>query len=122
MVADDVDYRALSLAGVVQVREAVAQARPEMQKCRGRLARHACIAIGGSGYHALEQAQDRPHPGKAVKGVDEMHLGRTGIGEADVHATCDDVRNRLSAPFIGACWRFSSALEAALSGRAEKSE
>ena len=48
-------------ARVVQVGEAVGEARPAMQQRRGRLAGHARVAVGGAGHHALEQSEHAAH-------------------------------------------------------------
>ena len=86
MVADDIDDRGLRLMGVVQIGEAVREARTEMQKRCGRLIHHASIAIGGPRYHAFEQAEDAAHPVDPVERCDEMHLRGSGIAETNLDA------------------------------------
>ena len=84
MLADDVDHRAARLLGVVQIGDAVAQPRPEMQQRRGRLVGHAGIAVRRTGRHALEQAQHATHAIDPVEGGNEVHFRGAGIGEADI--------------------------------------
>jgi hypothetical protein len=60
-----------------------------MQQRGRRALRHAAVAVGGAGHHALEEPEDRPHLGHVVERGDEMHLRRPGVGEADVDAAAD---------------------------------
>lgn len=85
VVADDVDHRRARALGVVQVGQAVAQARAQVQQRGGRLVGHARIAIGRARHHAFEQAQHAAHLRFAIQRRDEVHLGRARVGEADVH-------------------------------------
>jgi hypothetical protein len=86
MVTHHVDDARARLAGVVQVGQPVAEARPQVQQ-RGRgLARHAPVAVGRAGDHAFEQAQHAAHAGYAVERGHEVHLRRAGVGEAQLHA------------------------------------
>ena len=84
VIADDVDDRRAGALGVVQVGQAVGQARAQVQQGRRRLFRHARIAVGGAGHHAFEQAQHAAHLRLAVQRRDEMHFGGAGIGETGV--------------------------------------
>ena len=86
VIADDVDQRGHRLVGVVQIGEAVAQPRPEMQQGRRRLVGHAPVAVGGAGDDALEQPEHTADTLDPVQGRDEMHLGGAGVGEADFDA------------------------------------
>lgn len=86
MVADDVDHRRIGAAGVVQVGNAVGQARPEMQQRRRGFAGHPADAVGGAGANALEQGKHRFHPRHAVERLHQMHFGSTGIGDAVLNA------------------------------------
>ena len=86
LVAHDVDDRRLRAPGVVQVGEPVGEARAAVQQRRRRLARHARVAIGCAGHHALEQAEDAAHSRDAVECGDEVHLGGAGIAEAGFDA------------------------------------
>ncbi len=89
VVADHVDDRRARAARVVQVGEPVAEARRQVQQRRGRLARHAAIAVGGAGDDALEEGEDAAYRRHAVERRHEMHLGRAGIGEAGIDAALD---------------------------------
>ena len=73
----------------MQVGEAIGEAGAEMQQRRGRLLRHARIAVGRAGRHALEQGEHAAHAVDAVERGDEMHLRGAGIGEADIDAAAD---------------------------------
>ncbi len=86
LIAHDVDDRARRPPRIVQVGERVREARAAMEQGGRRLARHARIAVGGTGNHALEQAEHAAHAGNAVERGDEMHLRRAGIGKAGVDA------------------------------------
>ncbi len=86
VLADDVDDAGIRLLGVVQVGEPIGEAGTEMQQRRGRRALHAEIAVGGTGHHALEQAEHAAHALDPVQRRDEMHLGGAGIGKADINA------------------------------------
>ena len=90
LVADDVDDRGAGPARVVQIRQAVAETRTEVQE-RGRgLAGHAPVPVGRAGRDTFEQHEDRPHLRNVVEGGDEVHLRRTGIREAHVDAVRDE--------------------------------
>ncbi len=84
MLAHHVDHAGVRLAGVVQVGEAVGEAGTEVQQGRGRLARHAPVAVGRAGHHALEQAEHAAHAGHLVQRGDKMHLRRAWVGEANI--------------------------------------
>ena len=86
VLADDVDDARARLLGVVQVGRGIGEAGPEMQQGRGRLVRHAVVAVGRAGAHAFEQAEHAAHALDAIERADEMHLRRAGIGEADLDA------------------------------------
>ena len=74
LVPHQVDDRGPGPAGVVQVGQAVGQARPAVEQGDRRLARHAPVAVGGAGDHPFEQAQDAAHARDPVQGRHEMHL------------------------------------------------
>ena len=78
--------RATGAPCVVKVRQPVRETGPGMQQRCGRPPRHPRIAVGGAGDHALEQAKDTAHRRFAIEGGDKMHLGRAGVGEADIDA------------------------------------
>jgi hypothetical protein len=84
VIADDVDDRRLRPHGVVQVRQAVGEAWPEVEQRRGRPIQHARIAVGGAGGHAFEQREDAAHALHPVERRHEVHLRGAGIGEADL--------------------------------------
>ena len=86
VLADDIDDARAGLLGVVQVGRRVGQTGTEMQQRRGRLVGHAVVAVGRPAAHAFEQAEHAAHALDAIERADEMHLGRAGIGEADIDA------------------------------------
>ncbi len=84
VIADDVDDRRAGAPGVVQIGQAVGQARAQVQQRRRRLFRHPGVAVGGAGHHAFEQSQHAAHTGLAVERGHEMHFGSARIGKAGV--------------------------------------
>ena len=90
MVANDVDDRACCPARVVEIRQAVGQARTQMQQGARRPARHSAISVGRAGSDVLLQNQHRPHAGDIVERGDEVHFRRAGIGETDINAIGDE--------------------------------
>ena len=84
LVADDIHHGGAGPASVVQIGEPVRQARAAMQQRRGRFARHACIAVGGTGHHTLEQAEHAAHPRHAVERRDKMQFAGSGIRETGI--------------------------------------
>jgi hypothetical protein len=85
VIADHVDHRRMGASCIVEIGEPVGETGSQMQESGGRLVSHSGVAIGGAGDHALEKAEHAAHPRLAVECRHEVHLGGTGIGEADVH-------------------------------------
>ena len=98
MVADDVDDRAPGPSGVVQVGQAVAQPRAEVEQSGRRPAGHPGKAVGRAGGDTLEGGQDTVHVGDPVEGSDEVHLGGARVHEAVV----DPVRHERTDERLGA--------------------
>ena len=84
MVADDIDHRCAGSLGIVQIGNAIAEARSKMQQRHRRFVGHAAIAVGGAGDDALEQAEHTAHAGNLVQGGNKMHFRRARIGKADI--------------------------------------
>ncbi len=84
VVADQVDDRRARAPGVVQVGEPVGEAGPEMEQHEGGASRHAGIAVGRAGAHALEEPEHRPHAADRVERGHERHLGRPRVREAEL--------------------------------------
>ena len=84
MLADDVYDGNLRPARVVQIRDAVSQARSEMQQCARRFFPHARVAVCRSGDDAFEQSEHATHFGCAVERRDDVHFGRAWIRETGV--------------------------------------
>ena len=103
MLADDVDDARLRLPRVVQVGQAIGQPGPEVQQCCGGLAGHAVVAVRGAGDHAFEQAQLAAHALHLVQRCDEGHLGRAGIGEADLDLAGNQRANQAFGSDHGRC-------------------
>jgi hypothetical protein len=61
MFADDVDDARARLLRVVQVGQAIGQARAQVQQRRRRALGHAVVAVGRAGDHTLEQAEHATH-------------------------------------------------------------
>jgi hypothetical protein len=83
VIAHDIDDALPRLAGIVQKRNGIGEARSQMQQGRCRLSGHAGIAVCRARHHRFEQAQYAAHPGFAVQRRHEMHFGGAGIAEAD---------------------------------------
>ncbi len=88
VVADDVDDAGAGFPRIVEVGEAIGEARPQMQQCRGRRSLHAEKAIGRAGRHALEQAEHAAHR-RIVQRLQKMHFRGAGIGETELDALAD---------------------------------
>ena len=73
----------------MEIGQPVAKAGAQMKQHRGGPARDACIAVGRTGGDALKEGQHAAHLGNGVQGRDEVHLGRAGVGEADVDTAVD---------------------------------
>ena len=86
VVAHDVDDRRPCATRIVEVGEPVRQPWSEMQQRRGRLFRHAAVAIGHPGHRAFEKTEHDPHALDPVERRDEMHLRCAGIAETDLDA------------------------------------
>jgi hypothetical protein len=89
MLADDVDDARARFLRVVQVGQAIGQARPEVQQRGRRAIGHAIEAIGGAGDHAFEQAEHAAHARHLVERGDEVHLRGTGVRDTKVDAAVD---------------------------------
>ena len=89
VVAHEIDHARMRALGVVEVGKTVAHARPEMKQGRGRLARHAGIAISRTGANTLEEPQDRSHAADAVKARNQMHFRGPRIAETGLNTEID---------------------------------
>ena len=89
MITDDVEQRGPGATSVVEIGEAVALTRSEVQQDGCGPIGHSAIAISGSGGHALEEGEYPSHGGHIVEGGNEVHLRRAGIGEANFDARGD---------------------------------
>jgi hypothetical protein len=87
MLADDDHQRSAGPAGVVEVRQSIAEPGPEMQQRRRGTSGHAAEPVGRAGRDTLEQAQHTPHLRISVERRHEMHLRRAWIRETDIHAS-----------------------------------
>jgi hypothetical protein len=97
VVSDDVDNRAISPPRVVKVRKSIRKAWAGMQQGCGRPPRHSRVAVGGAGDHALEQTEHATHCRLSIQGGDKMHLGRAGVGEANINSVNEkDVAEEIS--------------------------
>jgi hypothetical protein len=83
-----IDNRNLRPAGVVQIRESIAQARAEVKQSACRFLGHAGVAVGSSGDDTFKEAEDATHFRNLVKRGDNVNLRRAGVGEAGSNAAC----------------------------------
>ena len=86
VIADDVHERHARAPRIVQMCDAIAEARAEVQQCAGGLAGHACIAVRGPRHDTLEQAEHAAHSRFAVECGNEMQLRGARIAEAHFDA------------------------------------
>src|SRR5271170_3449007 len=93
MLANKVDDGYLCSARIVQIRDAVSQARAEMEQRAGWLFGHARIAIRGSRYHSFEKAKHTTHLRHAVERGNEMHFRRAWVRETGVHFSSNQRAN-----------------------------
>ena len=102
LVADDVDDRRLRAARVVQVGEAVGEARAAMQQRRRRLAPPCARSRRRRrSRRPPNSASTQRMPGDAVERGDEVHLADVpGLAKQVSTPLPSSVRTRLSAPFI----------------------
>ena len=89
VIADDIDDGHMTLFGIVDIGQRIAQAGTEVQQRRRGLARHAGIAVRSAAEHTLEQAQHTAHALHFIQRRHEMHLRCTGIGETHLDAIID---------------------------------
>ena len=86
VIAHDVDDGRRGTARVVEVRDAVCKAGPEVQERARRLLRHAPVAVGRARYDAFEKPEHRTHALDRIECGNEVHFGGPGISEADFYA------------------------------------
>jgi hypothetical protein len=89
VVADQVHDRRVSAPRVVQVCDAIGEARAQVEQRQRRPAGHARVAVGRARADALEQAQHGPDSRHRVERGDELNLGRAGVREADLDTGLD---------------------------------
>ena len=68
----------------MEVGQTVAQSRPQVQQRRRGSPGYPGVAVRGSGGHTFEEREDPLHLGHVVQGGDEVHLGGSRVGEADI--------------------------------------
>jgi len=78
----------------VQVGKAIGQTRPQVEKCRGRLACNPAIAVSSAGCDTLKEAKYRPQTPYGVEGCNQMHFGGARVGETGVDAAIDQRLNQ----------------------------
>ncbi len=86
MLADQVDDRHTCPAPIVQIREAIPEARPEMQECARRLFCHARIAVSGSSDNTFKQAEHATYSRDLVKCGHQMNFRCAWVREAGLNA------------------------------------
>jgi hypothetical protein len=93
VLPDNIYYRHLCPASVVQIGNAVCKTWAEMKKSARRLADHACIAVRGSGDNAFEKSEDAAHLREPVQGGDDVHFRSARICETDFYPAGDQRAN-----------------------------
>ena len=89
MLPDEAYYRCARPSGVMEVSDAVGEARPEMEQGHGGFLEHSAVAIGSSGADAFKEAQNRLD---ARPGIERQHYGHfcsSGIGKAYLNTGSD---------------------------------
>jgi hypothetical protein len=76
-------------ARLVEICQAIAKPRAEMQKSARRSPGHPRIAVGRAGDDSLKKTQHAPYFRDPVKRGDQMNFRRAGIGEAGVNSAGD---------------------------------
>ena len=87
VLPDQVDDWHLRPACIVQIGEAIAQARSEMKQRARRFLNHARISIGGACDHALEETENATHFLNLIERGDDMDFRCTWIRKADLDAS-----------------------------------
>ena len=85
VLANDIDHTRVAALGVVDVGQAVAQPRAQVQQGRRRALGHAVVAIRRSGDDTLEQPEYASHAGCTVERRDKVHLRCSRVGKADIY-------------------------------------
>src|SRR5208282_2630212 len=98
MLADHVDHRHLGAAGIVEVREAIAEAGAEMEKRPCGFLGHPRVTVRRSSDDSLKKTQYATHFCDAVKRGDQMNFRCAGVGEAGVNATAEQRANQIFGP------------------------
>ena len=80
--ADNIDDGSIGPASVVQHGDAIGEPAAHMQEGEGWRARHASVSVRGAGDDVLLQTQHGTHLVRHPDFIDQLHLGRAGIGEA----------------------------------------
>ena len=86
MVPNDGHNSGARTAGIVQIGDAIAKTRPEVQQSQRRLAGHTRIAIRRAGANALEQGKHGADFRHISKRIDERQFSCAGVCEADARA------------------------------------
>jgi hypothetical protein len=84
VIADDVDERHVAAPGVVEIGPTIGETGPQMQERRGGSTTHARESVGGARRDTFKETEHPAHLRRVVERRHEVHLGRSGIGEADV--------------------------------------
>jgi hypothetical protein len=93
VLSDNIYYRHLCPASVVQIGNTVRKTGAEMKKSACRLADHACIAVCGGGDNAFEQSEDAAHFRQPVKCSNDMHLRGARVCEAGINPSSGERAN-----------------------------
>ena len=74
VVANHVEYWRVGSRGVVQIRDTVRVTRSKVEQGECWLIRHSAEAVGSSGYHAFEQAENRSDSWLFIERCHQLHF------------------------------------------------
>jgi hypothetical protein len=78
------------------------QGGAQMQTAGGRSIRHSVVAVGRAAAHAFEQTQHATHAFNSVERADKIISDVPGLAKQTSTPPFNNVRTRLSAPFMDA--------------------
>ena len=94
MLAHHIDNAGARLFCVVQVRKAIAEARPQMQQRRCRFAGDTVITVRRARHHTFKQTEYAAHAFDAIERRHKMHFRSAGIGETHIHVAIQQRANQ----------------------------
>jgi hypothetical protein len=89
MLPDDIDKRRMGAPGIVEIGDAVAETRAEMEQGHGRFSLHPAESVSRAGADAFEESENGLDACYPVKGGNDGKLGCARIGETYLDPTVD---------------------------------